>query len=187
MSDGKTQVRLSGFGGQGIILAGEILGMAVTLHEGRNAVLTQSFGPEARGGACSADVVVSDARIYYPCVTVPDVLVLMSEEAARTYGPNAAEGALVLVNEDLVRTVPKRPDLRIHRIPATRLAEGLGRVMVANIVMLGFITARAKLVSPDAMKKALLASVPPGTEKLNENAFRAGYEYEEQLSVIGSR
>jgi 2-oxoglutarate ferredoxin oxidoreductase subunit gamma len=177
MSSAKLQVRLGGFGGQGIILAGEILGTAVTLHEGRNAVLTQSFGPEARGGACSADVVVSDGRIYYPCVTVPDVLVLMSEEAARTYGPNTAETALVLVNEDLVRTVPQREGLKIHHIPATRIAEGLGRVMVANIVMLGFVTALAKLVSSEAMTKALLASVPPGTEKLNLSAFQAGFDH----------
>lgn len=177
MSAEKIQVRLGGFGGQGIILAGEILGAAVTLHEGRNAVLTQSFGPEARGGACSADVVVSDSRIYYPCVTVPDVLVLLSEEAARTYGPNTAENALVLVNEDLVRTVPERKGLSIRRIPATRIAEGLGRVMVANIVMLGFVTAVSKLVSPEAMTKALLDSIPPGTEKLNLSAFQAGLDH----------
>lgn len=180
MSAEIVQVRLGGFGGQGIILAGEILGGAVALHEGRNAVLTQSFGPEARGGACSADVVVSDGRIYYPCVTVPDVLVLMSEEAARTYGPKVAKHALVLINEDLVRTEPERKDLRIFRIPATRIAEGLGRVMVANIVMLGFITAHSGLVSPEALTEALLASVPPGTEELNLSAFRAGFDHKNQ-------
>lgn len=177
VGSGKKQIRLSGFGGQGIILAGLILGKAATLFEGRNAVLTQSFGPEARGGACSADVVLSDARINYPRVTEPDVLVIMSEEAARTYGPNTADGAVVLVNEELVRTVPARPGLSVYGIPATRIAEGLGRAMVANIVMLGFIAATARVVAYDSLKQALLASVPPNTHELNLSAFQAGYDH----------
>jgi 2-oxoglutarate ferredoxin oxidoreductase subunit gamma len=173
----KKQVRLAGFGGQGIVLAGMILGKAVTLHEGGNAVMTQSFGPEARGGACSADVVISDGRINYPRVTVPDVLVIMSEEAARTYGPNAAPDATVLVNENLVKTMPVGPGLKIHTIPATAIAEKLGRVMVANIVMLGFITAVCGLVSYESMKQAVLSSIPSGTEDLNLSAFQAGYDH----------
>ena len=173
----KRQIRLSGFGGQGIILAGMILGKAATLFEDRNAVMTQSFGPEARGGACSADVVLSDGRIHYPRVTEPDVLVVMSEEAARTYGRNTAEGAVVLVNENLVRTIPEGKGLKIYTIPATRIAEGLGRVMVANIVMLGFIAATTGVVGYDAMRQALLATVPPATHELNLSAFQAGYDH----------
>jgi 2-oxoglutarate ferredoxin oxidoreductase subunit gamma len=173
----KKQVRLAGFGGQGIVLAGMILGKAITLYEGGNAVMTQSFGPEARGGACSADVVISNNRINYPRVTVPDILVIMSEEAARTYGPNTAPGALVLVNENLVKTMPAEPGLVIYTIPATALAEKLGRVMVANIVMLGFITAICGIVSYESMKQAVLASIPSGTEELNTNAFQAGYDH----------
>ncbi|MBN2554159.1 MAG: 2-oxoacid:acceptor oxidoreductase family protein [Spirochaetales bacterium] len=173
----KTGVRLAGFGGQGIVLAGMILGKAVTLHEGANAVMTQSYGPEARGGACSADVVISRDRIDYPRVTVPDVLVLMSEEAARTYGSNTAERALVLVNEDLVKTLPGGSSLRIRRVPATGLAEKLGRVIVANIVMLGFVTAVSGIVSLESMKKAVLDSIPKGTEDLNLLALQAGYDH----------
>ena len=171
----KTGVRLAGFGGQGIVLAGMILGKAVTLYEGANAVMTQSYGPEARGGACSADVVISKVRINYPRVTVPDVLVLMSEEAARTYGSNTVD--LVLVNEDLVKTVPQAPSLRIHRVPATGIAERLGRVIVANIVMLGFVTAVSGIVSLESMKKAVLDSIPKGTEELNLSALQAGYDH----------
>ena len=179
----KTGVRLAGFGGQGIVLAGMILGKAVTLYEGANAVMTQSYGPEARGGACSADVVISRNRINYPRVTVPDVLVLMSEEAARTYGSDTVEGALVLVNEDLVKTVPQRSrSLRIHRVPATGIAEKLGRVIVANIVMLGFITAVSGIVSLESMKKAVLDSIPKGTESLNLSALQAGYEHGAQTA-----
>ena len=174
---GKKQVRLAGFGGQGIVLSGMILGKAITLFEGGNAVMTQSFGPEARGGACSADVVISDGRINYPRVTVPDVLVVMAEEAARTYGPNISEQAVVLVNENLVKTAPEGPGLKIFTIPATEIAEKLGRVIVANIVMLGFITATAGIISYDSMKKAILASIPPGTEDLNLSAFQAGYDH----------
>jgi 2-oxoglutarate ferredoxin oxidoreductase subunit gamma len=159
------------------VLAGMILGKAITLYEGANAVMTQSYGPEARGGACSADVVVSGSRINYPRVTSPDVLVLMSEEAARTYGPNTAEGALLLVNENLVKSVPKADGLRVLQVPATGIAEGLGRVLVANIVMLGFLTAVTRLVGLESMKSAVLDSIPKGTEELNLKALQAGYDY----------
>ncbi len=175
--DARIQVRLAGFGGQGIVLAGMILGKAVTLFEGANAVMTQSYGPEARGGACSADVVVSRSRIDYPRVRTPDVLVLMSEEAARTYGRHTSAGALVLVNENLVRSVPQEPELRVLRVPATGIAEGLGRVIVANIVMLGFLAAVAGVAGFEAMKSAVLDSIPRGTEELNLKALQAGYDH----------
>jgi len=178
----KTGVRLAGFGGQGIVLAGMILGKAVTLYEGENAVMTQSYGPEARGGACSADVVISKERINYPRVTVPDVLVLMSEEAARTYGSNTVEQALVVVNEDLVKTVPRGGSLKIRRVPATGIAEKLGRVIVANIVMLGFVTAVSGIVSLESMKRAVLDSIPRGTEELNLSALQAGYDHGAQAA-----
>lgn len=174
---GKKQVRLAGFGGQGIVLAGKILGKAAVLFENVNAVMTQSYGPEARGGACSADVIISESRINYPRVTVPDILVLMAEEASRTYGSNTGENALILVNEDLVKTMPGRPGLKIMKIPATSIAEKLGRVIVANIVMLGFITGAAGIVDYESMKQAILASIPKGTENLNLSAFQAGYDH----------
>ena len=175
--DRKVEVRLAGFGGQGIVLAGMILGKAVTLYEGANAVMTQSYGPEARGGACSADVVISRRRIDYPRVNVPDMLVLMSEEAARTYGSNISAQGQVLVNQDLVKTLPRGSSLRILEVPATGLAETLGRVIVANIVMLGFITAVGGIVGFEAMERAVLDSIPRGTESLNLSAFQAGYEH----------
>ena len=174
---GKKQVRLAGFGGQGIVLAGKILGKAAVLFENVNAVMTQSYGPEARGGACSADVIISESRINYPRVTVPGILVLMAEEASRTYGSNTGENAIILVNEDLVKTIPDRPGLKILKIPATSIAEKLGRVIVANIVMLGFITGATGIVDYESMKQAILASIPKGTEKLNLSAFQAGYDH----------
>ena len=173
----KQQVRLAGFGGQGIVLAGNILGKAVTLFEDLNAVMTQSYGPEARGGACSADVVISTGRINYPKVSRPDVLVLMAEEAARTYGEGAADGAMILVNENLVKTLPRKKGLSIMKVPATAIAEDLGRVIVANIVMLGFIASLCDFVSYDAMKQSILSTIPRGTEELNLSAFQAGYDH----------
>jgi 2-oxoglutarate ferredoxin oxidoreductase subunit gamma len=175
-SKNPTQVRFAGFGGQGIVLAGKILGQAAALYEGKHAVMTQNYGPEARGGACSADVVISAERINYPRVTAPDVLVLMGEEAARTYGPNTASDAAILVNEDLVKTVPQGSGLDVRTVPATSTAEGLGRVIMANIVMLGFVAATTGLVSPESMKKAILESIPPGTEEPNLAAFQAGWD-----------
>lgn len=171
------QIRCAGFGGQGIVLTGKILGQAAAIYEGVNAVMTQSYGPEARGGACSADVVISRAQINYPRVTTPEVLVLMAEEAARTYGPNTAPDATILVNQDLVKTLPDGPGLTIRKVPATGIAEELGRVIMANIVMLGFLTASTDVISHDAMKQAILASIPKGTEKMNMAAFDAGYRH----------
>jgi 2-oxoglutarate ferredoxin oxidoreductase subunit gamma len=175
--DAKKEIRIAGFGGQGIVLAGNILGKAASLYEGRNAVFTQSYGPEARGGSCSADVIISSGSIYYPRVTEPQVLVLMSEDAKNTYGPGASQSCQILIDEDLVNLDDTLKSTEIHKIPATRIAEKLGRKIVANIVMLGFIAAVTGAISYDAMKEAILASIPPGTEKLNLQAFDSGYQY----------
>jgi 2-oxoglutarate ferredoxin oxidoreductase subunit gamma len=183
----KTEIRLAGFGGQGIILAGNILGKAASLYEQLQAVFTQSYGPEARGGACSADVIISGGAIYYPRVSLPKILVLMSEEAKNTYGRQMSDQALVLIDEDLVRmdTVPE--GCLLFKIPATRLAEKLGRKIVANIVMLGFITAVTEVVGYEAMKKALFDSIPGGTEELNLKAFEKGFEYGKKQKLEAGR
>ena len=181
----KTQIRFAGFGGQGIVLAGKILGQAAALFEGADAVMTQNYGPEARGGVCSADVIISTARIHYPRVAAPDVLVLMAEEAARTYGPNTASDAVILVNEGLVKTIPQGPGLRVFTVPATSIAEKLGNVVMANVVMLGFVAAVTRVVGCDAMKEALLQSIPPGTEKMNLAAFQAGFDHGAVRSAHG--
>lgn len=172
----RIEAKLSGFGGQGIILAGFILGQAASIFEGKNATLTQDYGPEARGGSCSAQVVISDEPASYPYATNPSVLVAMSQEA---YSKNTAginEDVLILIDENLV-TPEKGPKNRILSIPATQIAQGLGRSAVANIVMLGFLTATSGIVQKEAMKQSVLASVPKGTEELNTKAFESGYNY----------
>lgn len=176
----RTDIKLCGFGGQGIILSGYILGKAVSIFDKKEAVLTQSYGPEARGGACSADVVISDTKIDYPYLKNVNILVAMSQEAYTTYSKHLGKNRLLLIDQDLVELDKKqiqREKWKVYKIPATRLAEELGKKIVANIVMLGFFTAVSKTVSYEAMKNAILSSVPKGTEELNENAFEKGYNY----------
>ena len=170
----RKEIRISGFGGQGVVLTGYVLGKALSLYEGLEAVMTQSYGPEARGGASSANVVFSETEIAYPFVQQPDVLVALSQEAYSKFRPSAKQGALVLIDEDLVE--PNAGD-HVWAIPATRLAEELGRRIVANMIMLGFFTAVSGLVSREGMQAALESSVKPKTVDLNLRAFSIGYEY----------
>lgn len=160
-----------------MVLAGFILGKAVALYEKKEAVQTQSYGPEARGGACIADVIISDEEINYPMGTVPDVLVLMSQDAYNQYHEKIADDSILIVDEDLVDVSSFNRNNKIYKTPATRIAEELGKRIVANIVMLGFLTAVSEVVSHGAMKKSILDSVPKGTEELNLEAFEKGYEY----------
>lgn len=172
----REEIVLGGFGGQGIILAGYIMGKAASLFDKKSATQTQDYGPEARGGACRAQVIICDDKISYPYVDRPTVLAVMSQEAYTTYSAGMTPDTLLLIDEELVKPT-KSKNTKLFAIPATRIAQELGRVAVANIVMLGFITAIAKVVSVEAMKKAVLDSVPKGTEELNMKAFDRGYAY----------
>jgi 2-oxoglutarate ferredoxin oxidoreductase subunit gamma len=174
---GRIEVRIGGFGGQGVILMGIILGKAYAIYEGKEATLTQSFGPEARGGACSAQVVLEDTKVLYPYTTDVDVLVVMSQEAYATYYPKLKDGGILIIEEELVKLGDVKPGQQVYGIPATRFAEEVGRRMVLNIVMLGFLAAVSDVVSREAMRKAVESSVPSGTEELNLKAFDKGYEY----------
>ena len=175
---GFVQVVLSGFGGQGVIMAGEILGRAVAVEEGRNAVMAQSYGPESRGGACKTEVILADGDIAYPRVVSPDVVVVLSQEAYRQVGKRRPPECLLIAEEDLV-TVDQETEAgrNILRVPATRLAEQLGRRIVLNIVMLGYLCGATGVATAEALKNAIAASVPKGTEALNLKAFDAGYDY----------
>ena len=170
------EIRLCGYGGQGIILAGHIIGQAAAIFEHKYATFIQDYGPEARGGASRADVVVSDERVLYPYIDAPSILVVMSQQAYDKYHPENRRDALVIVDNDLVKPTQTSKD-RLLMVPARRLAEELGRVVVANIVMLGYVTAVTDIVSAEAMKKSILASVPKDTEELNMKAFECGYAY----------
>jgi len=177
----RQEIRLAGFGGQGIILSGHILGKAVAIFEKRNAVFTQSYGPEARGGSCSADVIVSDGSIHYPKVGQPSILVLMSQGALNTYGGSINRDGIMIVDEDLVKLEKEPEGVTVYSVPFTRMAETLGRKIVANIVMLGALAALGGVASYDSMKRSVLSSIPKGTEDLNIAAFNKGFEYGQAL------
>lgn len=172
-----TEIRIAGFGGQGVILSAIILGRAASIHQGAFATMTQSFGPEARGGACSAQLILSESPILYPYVTKPDILVVMSQEAYTRFVPELKDGGTLIVEQDLVRVTELKPNTRVFSIPATRLAEELGKRMVLNSVMVGFFTAITQLLTKDAVSKAVSDSVPGSFRDLNLRAFEKGYEY----------
>jgi len=172
-----TEIRIAGFGGQGVILSAVVLGKAASIYENGFATMTQNFGPEARGGACSAQLVLSDSPVLYPYVTHPDIMVIMSQEAYNRFAPELKPGGMLIIEEDLVRVSNMNRDKKVYSIPATRLAEELGKRMVLNSVMVGFFTAVTKLLSPDAVRKAVADSVPPSFRDLNLKAFDRGFEY----------
>lgn len=172
-----TEIRIAGFGGQGVILAATIIGKAACIEQGEHATMTQSFGPESRGGAASAQVILSDAPILYPYVSRTDILVAMSQEAYTRFVPELKEGGLLIVEQDLVQLKGLPRGIRVLGVPATRLAEELGRRMVLNVVMVGFFAAVAGALNPQAIRKAVASSVPPAFSDLNLKAFDKGYGY----------
>jgi len=177
----RQEIKLTGFGGQGIILSGYILGKAASVYGRKNSTMVQSYGPEARGSACSSQVVITDGGIFYPYVTNPDMLVTMSQEAYTKFLPELKEGGILIIDEDLVKPKRTKKKMTMFSVPATRLAEKMGRRIVANIVMLGFFTEVTKAVSFEAMEKAVATSVPKGTEELNMKALSEGRHYAQNL------
>ena len=176
-----SEIRFSGFGGQGIIRCGLIAGKALSLFDNKQATMTQSFGPEARGSACSSQLVVSDDRVLYPYISAPEILVSMSQEAYEKYEPELREDGILLIDKDLVKPKPPRGKIKSYSVPSTRFAEELGNRIIANLVMLGFFTAITRIVSPEAMKKALPGLVPGRFLELNKKAFDKGYEYGKKI------
>lgn len=172
-----TEIRVAGFGGQGVILAAMVIGKAASIYEGGFATMTQSFGPEARGGACSAQVITSDEPVLYPYVTEPDILVVMSQEAYTKFVPELEHNGTLIIEQDLVRVGNVPEGTRIYSCPATRIAEGLGKRFVLNTVMVGFFAAVSFTMKPDSLKQAVMDSVPPASKELNAAAFEAGYQY----------
>lgn len=172
------EVRFSGFGGQGIILSAVIIGRAAVMYDNKYAVQTQVYGPEARGGASMSAVIIDDDPILYPKVAIPGIYVIMSQEGFEKYGANAQEDAVMLVDSTLVHS---RPKCRYIDVPATQQAKQvLKKDIVANIVMLGALVAATNVVSGESLKKAILDSVPKGTEDLNLKAMQLGLELGKQ-------
>jgi len=170
----KSEIRLAGSGGQGLITAGVILAEAAGLHEGKHATQTQSYGPEARGGTSKAEVVISDQPIHYPKAQKLDLLLAMTQEACDRYFHDLKVEGVLIVDTDLV---PNLPASDAFAVPITRLArEALGRDLFANIVALGVVAGITGVVSPQALEAAVLARVPQGTEQANRQALTLGFE-----------
>ena len=172
-----TEIRIAGFGGQGVILSAIVIGKAASIVDGNHATMTQNFGPEARGGACSAQLIVSDQPVLYPYLTKPDILVVMSQEAYVKFAPELRPGGLMLIEQDLVRVSSIPEGTRIYGIPATRIAEEIGKRMVLNIVMTGFFGAITGLIGRDSLRKAIESSVPSAFRELNAKAYDRGFDY----------
>ena len=173
------EIRFAGFGGQGIIRSGIILGKAISIYDNNFATMNQSFGPEARGGACSSTLLVSDTKILYPYVTKTNFFIAMSDEAYQKFKNELREDGILIFDSDLVKPTGKHN--KSFPIPATRFAEELGNRIFANVVMLGFVTAITNIVSVEAMKKAIPESVPERFADVNLKAFDKGYEYGKKM------
>jgi 2-oxoglutarate ferredoxin oxidoreductase subunit gamma len=169
----RTEIRLAGEGGQGMILAGIILAEAAAIYDQKNAVQTQSYGPESRGGASKAEVIISQAEIDYPEVIAADVLVALSQEACDKYASNLKKDGLLIVDSDKVGRVPVSQALKF---PITRMAtESTGNAITANVVALGVLVGLTGVVSRQAIEKAVTIRAPKGTEELNLTALNTGF------------
>lgn len=179
----RKEILIGGFGGQGVILASVILGRAAAVYEGLYAVQTQAYGPESRGGASRAEVVISDEPVDYPKSLNPDYVVLLSQEAYDKYLPLAREGATVIVEEELVphRNEGLEKKLKVYSLRLTELAEETtGLSLTMNILTIGFLVGLTGVLSREAVEKAVLDAVPRGTEELNIKALHRGFELGEK-------
>jgi 2-oxoglutarate ferredoxin oxidoreductase subunit gamma len=169
-------MRIAGFGGQGVVMAGNIVGQAVAVYDKRFAAFTQNYGPEARGGSCTAEVVAADEPVGYPYLTNPEIVIILSQDAYNKYGKNLPVETQLIIDPDLVKSDPAEKHEYLT-VPTNRLAREMGRAVVANIILLGFLAAVSDFVPADALRSSVLASVPKGTGEFNLKAFELGYKY----------
>lgn len=175
------EVRLSGEGGQGLVLAGKILAEAAAIYDDKNATQSQSYGPEARGGASRSEVIISDEEIDYPKAINIDLLLAFTQESCNRYYRDLKDDGILLVDSDAVIELPEGK-YKIYKVPIIEIARTqVGKIMVANIVALGIIASLANIVSEEALEAAILSRVPKGTEQLNLKAFKIGLETGKKL------
>jgi len=168
----RTEIRIAGFGGQGVILAGLLLGKAA-ISEGKYAVQTQSYGPESRGGAARSEVVISNQEIDYPKVVEADILVALSQTAFDKYSPVVKENCSIIIDSDLVKSLENK----VYSVPFTKIADTLGKKVVANSVMLGYLQASTEVLTVESMESTIRENVPEQTIQLNLKAFNQGIEF----------
>lgn len=167
-----TQIRFGGVGGQGVVLVGRLLGKAAALFDGKEAVCTQSYGPEARGGACRADVIISDTPVDYPFVTQADVLAVFFQEAYTRFRSRLRPGGTLIVDTGLVQ--PSADDEDVHGIPATKLADDIGSRLAMNVIVLGYLVGKTGVVSRESMEEAIRTTVRKQVVDLDLKALDVG-------------
>ncbi len=171
------EIRIAGFGGQGVVTAGKIVGLAAALHDRKNAVQTQSYGPESRGGVCKAEVVLSDGEIHYPKVRSTDILIALSQIAYDVYIKDLKPGGLLIIDPLTVIKEVTFSDIRVVKVPTAQIALTVGHKKFQNMVALGAFCQLTGVISQRAIEKAIEESVPPNTLSQNLAAFRKGIEY----------
>lgn len=176
MKNSRFEIRVAGFGGQGVVTMGRVLGTAFTIHEGINSVNTHSYGPESRGGACRSEVVVSEGEIHYPSVRKADIFVALSQTALDTYIGDMKEDAILLIDPNSVTDVPK--SLVSYGVPAMEIAHSLGDGKYQNSVVIGALAALLKpMIKKESLKSAVAENVPPETVEQNLEAFEKGWAH----------
>jgi 2-oxoglutarate ferredoxin oxidoreductase subunit gamma len=176
MINNRFEIRVAGFGGQGVVTIGRVLGVAFTIHEVINSVNTRSYGPESRGGACRSEVVVSEGEIHYPSVRKADVLVALSQTALDKYKGDMKEGGVLLIDPNSVKDIPE--NIVCYGVPAMEIASTMGSVKYQNSVVLGALAALLKsMIKKESLKSAVSENVPPKTIEKNLEAFEKGWEH----------
>lgn len=171
------QIRIGGVGGQGIVLASKLLGVAASLFDGKEAVCTQAYGPEARGGAARSDVVISNGSVDYPFVTKADVLAVLFPEAYTKFRPMMREGGLLIIDSQMVK--PADDEENICAVPATKIADAVGNRMARNVVILGAMISKTGVVSRESMVESIRKNMKPKIVELNIRALDAGIKFAE--------
>jgi 2-oxoglutarate ferredoxin oxidoreductase subunit gamma len=178
----RAEIKIAGFGGQGVIMAGIILGKAASIFDRFHATMIQSFGPEARGSACAAQLIVDENPIAYPYIKTASFLVAFNQDAYELFGPQLRPDGTLIYEEDMVKLHTDRPTAwRTYAIPATRIAEEIGRSLYQNVVMLGAFAAITGWLSYESVEKAVKDSIPRGTEEVNLKALKRGYDHARAL------
>ncbi len=177
----RKEIMFAGFGGQGIVTAGYITGQAAVVYDGKEATLTQVYGPEARGSACYSGVVVSEEEISYPYLLNPQIMVIMSQEAYEKFLPRLQQGGVLIVDSTIVKPDKLAEKYQLYKVPATEMAEKMGRRIIANVIMLGFLGLIWDAVSVEALREAVKARVPKKYLELNLKAFQAGVKLAEKM------
>lgn len=169
------EIRLSGSGGQGILLAGAILCEAVGFYDGKYVTQTRSYGPESRGGASRSEIIISDEKIGFPAATKPDLVLAMTQESVDKYLNDINRDGIIIIDDSIVENIPDI-NANIFKIPLTQIAiEKVGKKITANMIALGSIAAIVDWFSKESFKKAILAKSPKGSEEINIKAFKTGY------------